>query len=94
MNTNPTNKVAVTAGEISSKPRMQILDERMNLLIRPLMKLGRFTRDLDYHVTRASMVVIYFFFGFLTKRGGLIPFISNGPRISWMYPPRDCGRSI
>ena len=90
MNTNSTNKVALPAGEISSKPRMQILNEPMNLLIKLLTKLGLLTRDLDYHVVRASMVIIYFFFGyqkwFPYEAQGLIPFISNGPLISWMYP--------
>jgi uncharacterized membrane protein YkgB len=90
MNTNSTNKVALTAGEISSKPRMQIFNELMNLLIKLLTKLGLLTRDLDYHVVRASMVIIYFFFGyqkwFPYEAQGLIPFISNGPLISWMYP--------
>jgi uncharacterized membrane protein YkgB len=90
MNTNSTNKVALTAGEISSKPRIQIFNELMNLLIKLLTKLGLLTRDLDYHVVRASMVIIYFFFGyqkwFPYEAQGLIPFISNGPLISWMYP--------
>jgi uncharacterized membrane protein YkgB len=90
MNTNSTNKVALTAGQISSKPMMQIFNELMNLLIKLLTKLGLLTRDLDYHVVRASMVIIYFFFGyqkwFPYEAQGLIPFISNGPLISWMYP--------
>jgi uncharacterized membrane protein YkgB len=90
MNANSTNKVALTAGEISSKPRMQIFNELMNLLIKLLTKLGLLTRDLDYHVVRASMVIIYFFFGyqkwFPYEAQGLIPFISNGPLIAWMYP--------
>jgi uncharacterized membrane protein YkgB len=41
-------------------------------------------------VIRASMVIIYFFFGyqkwFPYEAHTLIPFISNGPLISWMYP--------
>jgi uncharacterized membrane protein YkgB len=90
MNTNSTNKVALTAGQISSKPMMQIFNELMNLLIKLLTKLGLLTRDLDYHVVRASMVIIYFFFGyqkwFPYEAQGLIPFISNGPLVSWMYP--------
>ena len=90
MNTNSTNKVALTAGQISSKPMMQIFNELMNLLIKLLTKLGLLTKDLDYHVVRASMVIIYFFFGyqkwFPYEAQGLIPFISNGPLVSWMYP--------
>jgi uncharacterized membrane protein YkgB len=90
MNTNSTDKVALSAGEISRKSGMRIINELMNLLIKLLTKLGLLTRDLDYHVVRASMVIIYFFFGyqkwFSYEAQGLIPFISNGPLISWMYP--------
>jgi uncharacterized membrane protein YkgB len=90
MDTNSTNKVALTTGEISSRPGMQIFNELMNLLIKLLTKFGLLTRDLDYHVVRGSMVIIYFFFGyqkwFPYEAQGLIPFISNGPLVSWMYP--------
>jgi uncharacterized membrane protein YkgB len=90
MKTSYINKVAVTAGEISSKPAVPIFNELMNLLIRILTKLGLLTKDLDYHIVRASMVIIYFFFGyqkwFPYEAQGLIPFFKNGPLISWMYP--------
>jgi hypothetical protein len=36
----------------------------MNLLIKILTKLGLLKKDLDYHLVRASMVIIYFFFGY------------------------------
>ena len=36
----------------------------MNLLIKILAKLGLLKDDLDYHLIRASMVIIYFFFGY------------------------------
>jgi uncharacterized membrane protein YkgB len=46
--------------------------------------------DLDYHVVRASMVIIFAFFGyqkwFEYEAQTLIPYISNGPLIWWMYP--------
>jgi len=46
--------------------------------------------DLDYHLLRASMVIIFLFFGYQKwwdyEAQTLIPFISNGPLISWMYP--------
>jgi uncharacterized membrane protein YkgB len=62
----------------------------MNSLINILTKSGLLTEDLDYHVVRASMVIIFLFFGyqkwFEYEAQGLIPFISNGPLISWMYP--------
>jgi uncharacterized membrane protein YkgB len=62
----------------------------MNILIDSLIKLGILKRDLDYHVVRASMVIIFLLFGYQKwfdyEAQTLIPFISNGPLISWMYP--------
>jgi len=62
----------------------------MNLLINALMKLGLLKEDLDYHLLRASMIVLFLFFGyqkwFQYEAEVLIPYISNGPLISWMYP--------
>lgn len=62
----------------------------MNSLIRTLAKSGLLKQDLDYHLLRASMVIIFLFFGyqkwFEYEAQVLIPFISNGPLISWMYP--------
>ena len=61
----------------------------MNLLIRILIRLGLLKEDLDYHFIRAVMVVIYFFFGyqkwFPYEAQGLVPYISHGPLIFWMY---------
>ena len=36
----------------------------MNLLFRNLIRLGVLKNDLDYHVIRASMVIIFLFFGY------------------------------
>jgi uncharacterized membrane protein YkgB len=62
----------------------------MNWLINALTKLGLLTEDLDYHLIRASMVVLFLFFGyqkwFEYEAQVLIPYISNGPLIFWMYP--------
>src|SRR5467141_1186933 len=62
----------------------------MNWLIDALTKLGLLTDDLDYHLIRASMVVLFLFFGyqkwFQYEAQVLIPYISNGPLIFWMYP--------
>ena len=62
----------------------------MNSLINILTKSGLLTTDLDYHLIRASMVIIFLFFGyqkwFEYEAQVLIPYISNGPLISWMYP--------
>jgi uncharacterized membrane protein YkgB len=62
----------------------------MNSLIKILAKSRIFTSDLDYHLVRASMVLIFLLFGyqkwFEYEAQTLIPFISNGPLTSWMYP--------
>src|SRR5215510_14520234 len=62
----------------------------MNALIRILAKSGLLTRDLDYHLIRASMVLIFLAFGyqkwFAYEAQVLIPYISNGPLIFWLYP--------
>src|SRR2546426_5249439 len=62
----------------------------MNSLMTFLGKLGVLKKDLDYHLLRASMVVIFLFFGyqkwFQYEAQALIPYISTGPLIFWMYP--------
>ncbi len=55
-----------------------------------LIKLGILKEDLDYHLIRAAMVVIFLFFGyqkwFEYEAQALVPYISHGPLIFWMYP--------
>ena len=62
----------------------------MNSLINTLNKLGLLKDDLDYHLIRASMVILFLFFGyqkwFEYEAQTLIPYISNGPLIFWLYP--------
>jgi uncharacterized membrane protein YkgB len=62
----------------------------MNRLANILASLRLFKGDLDNHLVRASMVIIYFFFGyekwFNYGAQGLIPFFTHGPLIFWMYP--------
>ena len=62
----------------------------MNVLIKVLAKSRLLKGDVDYHLVRASMVIIFLLFGyqkwFEYEAEGLIPFISNGPLTSWMYP--------
>jgi uncharacterized membrane protein YkgB len=62
----------------------------MNALINFLTRSGLLTKDLDYHLLRASMVLIFLAFGyqkwFAYEAKVLIPFISNGPLIFWLYP--------
>jgi len=85
MKITDTQKVVLPTGDTPGKAATPIFAEVMNLLIRILTKLGLLKEDLDYHVVRASMVIIYFFFGyqkwFAYEAQTLIPFISNG-----MYP--------
>jgi uncharacterized membrane protein YkgB len=62
----------------------------MNTLVHILAKSGLLTKDLDYHLIRASMVLIFLAFGyqkwFAYEAQVLIPYISNGPLIFWLYP--------
>jgi uncharacterized membrane protein YkgB len=62
----------------------------MNRLTKVLSKFRIFRNDLDYHLIRASMVIIFLFFGyqkwFQYEADALVPYISHGPLIFWMYP--------
>lgn len=40
------------------------MDWFINILTMILTKLGLLKDDLDYHLIRASMLIIYFFFGY------------------------------
>jgi len=61
----------------------------MNWLINHLAKIRLLKGELDYHLVRASMVIIYFFFGYQKwfdyEVKELIPFFTHGPLIFWMY---------
>ena len=62
----------------------------MTFIVRALIKLGILTNDLDYHMLRASMVIVFFFFGyqkwFEYEAQALLPYIGHGPLLFWMYP--------
>jgi uncharacterized membrane protein YkgB len=62
----------------------------MIALVRLLARFGLLRDDLDYHLVRASMILIFAFFGyskwFPYEQQALIPLISHGPLTSWMYP--------
>jgi uncharacterized membrane protein YkgB len=62
----------------------------MKYLIRLCDRFGLLQSGLDYHLLRASMVLIFLFFGYQKwweyEAQALIPYISNGPLIFWMYP--------
>jgi uncharacterized membrane protein YkgB len=62
----------------------------IGFLVDKVVKLGLLNKDVDYHLVRVSMVMIFLFFGYQKwfdyEAQVLIPYISNGPLISWMYP--------
>jgi uncharacterized membrane protein YkgB len=62
----------------------------MDALIIALTRTGLLERDFEYHLIRASMVIMFLFFGYQKwfdyEVQTLIPFIKNGPLIFWMYP--------
>jgi uncharacterized membrane protein YkgB len=62
----------------------------MNWLINQLAKIRLLKGDFDYNLVRASMVIIYFFFGYQKwfdyEAKELVPFFTHGPLIFWMYP--------
>src|SRR5262245_1062421 len=62
----------------------------MNSLIKILARSRLFKGDLDLHLVRGSMVLIFLLFGYQKwweyEAQALVPFISNGPLTSWMYP--------
>ena len=62
----------------------------MNSLIKILARSRLIEGNLDLHLVRGSMVLIFVLFGyqkwFEYEAQGLIPFIDNGPLTFWMYP--------
>src|SRR5215468_2231142 len=62
----------------------------MNYLVKILAGSRLLKGNLDLHVVRGSMVLIFLLFGyqkwFEYEVQTLDPFISNGPLTSWMYP--------
>jgi uncharacterized membrane protein YkgB len=59
-------------------------------LVKILARSPLLKGDLDLHLVRGSMVLIFLLFGyqkwFEYEAQTLVPFISNGPLTSWMYP--------
>src|SRR5258707_14567499 len=83
-----TNQVDVITGNSSGSERTA--RGLMNPLVNVFIKLGILKEDLDYHLIRASMVIIFLFFGYQKwweyEAQALIPYISNGPLIFFLYP--------
>jgi AraC-like DNA-binding protein len=67
-----------------------LINTAFNPLVATLRRSGLLAEDLDYHIVRASMVIMFFFFGYQKwwayEAERLVPFISNGPLIWWLYP--------
>jgi uncharacterized membrane protein YkgB len=87
---NPlTNKVISVPGADSTFGRLAARD-LIGSLAKVLNRLGILREDVDYHLIRASMVIVFFFFGyqkwFQYEVERLIPYISHGPLIFWLYP--------
>ena len=84
-----SNHFDVVTGDNSGSGRTTV-SGLMNPVIDVLIKLGILKEDLDYHLIRASMVIIFLFFGyqkwFAYEAQVLIPYISNGPLIFWLHP--------
>jgi uncharacterized membrane protein YkgB len=66
------------------------MEEIMNYVVDILGRSGLLKRDLDYHLLRAAMVIIFAWFGydkwFEAEIRGLAPLISHGPFIFWTLP--------
>src|ERR1700745_698723 len=67
-----------------------LLNNALNPVVGVARRAGLLTEDLDYHIVQASMVIMFFFFGYQKwcpyEFERLVPFISNGPLIWWLYP--------
>lgn len=62
----------------------------MNTLVHTLGRFGLYRGNLDLHLIRASMVLIFLMFGYQKwfdyEAQVLIPYISHGPLIFWLHP--------
>src|SRR2546430_2697729 len=65
----------------------------MKLIVNSLIKLGILKKDLDYHLIRISLILIFLFFGyqkwFEYEAQALVPYISHGPA-SGLPASRPC----
>ena len=62
----------------------------MDKLIAKLSTLRVVRGDFDYHLVRATLIMVFFIFGcqkwFEYEAHAIIPFIAHGPLIFWLYP--------
>jgi uncharacterized membrane protein YkgB len=66
-----------------------LINTARNPLVAILQRSSLLESDLDTHLVRASMVIMFFFFGYQKwwayEADRLVPYISNGPLIFWLY---------
>jgi uncharacterized membrane protein YkgB len=66
------------------------MEDIMNYIVDLLSRSGLLKRDLEYHLLRAAMVIIFAWFGydkwFVDEIRGLLPVITHGPLIFWTIP--------
>jgi hypothetical protein len=85
-------KIPLEAPSQSLRNRSEIatMDALLSSFMACLTGVKLFRSDLDYDLVRASMVIVFLFFGYQKwfdyEAKVLIPYISNGPLIFWMYP--------
>jgi uncharacterized membrane protein YkgB len=81
---------AASVTDAGSTVEYEVARDMMTPLINTLIRLGILKTDLDYHLMRAAMAIIFFFFGYQKwwayEAQRLIPYISRGPLIFWLYP--------
>jgi len=67
-----------------------LIDTALNPIVAILRRTGLLADDLDYHLVRASMVIMFLLFGYQKwwayEAKVLVPFIEHGPLIWWLYP--------
>lgn len=67
----------------------------MDFIVDTLGRSGLLRRDLDYHLLRAAMVIIFAWFGydkwFESEITALVPLITHGPFIFWTIPVLGIG---
>ena len=80
----------VSIDGVGSAATQSVFRSSIDFLADILTRLGLLREDAEYHLLRLAMVIIFFFFGyqkwFAYEVDRLIPFISNGPLIFWLYP--------
>jgi len=62
----------------------------VTFMVRALTTLGILKNDLDYHLFRGSMIIVFLFFDyqkwFEYEAQALLPYIGHSPFIFWLYP--------